>query len=115
MPDRLQVHIDVDPALLALRFPPMVLLTLVENAVPRYRPSEQGGRIEAAAGQTHDAPRAPVGGRYRLGLRGPPTRGTASRTPANACVVCSAPTHNCNCSRSSRTARAELSFTAASS
>src|SRR5262249_21315654 len=33
MPDRLQVAIDVDPALRAQRFPSMALLTLVENAV----------------------------------------------------------------------------------
>jgi hypothetical protein len=54
MPDRLQVHIDVDPALLALRFPPMALLTLVENAVRHgIDPSEQGGRIDV--GGTLDA------------------------------------------------------------
>jgi LytS/YehU family sensor histidine kinase len=47
MPDRLQVQIDVDAALLPLRFPPMALLTLVENAVRHgIDPSEQGGRIE---------------------------------------------------------------------
>ena len=47
MPDRLQLRVDVDPALLALRFPPMALLTLVENAVRHgIDPSEQGGRIE---------------------------------------------------------------------
>jgi hypothetical protein len=47
MPDRLQVQIDVEPALLAMRFPPMLLLTLVENAVRHgIDPSEQGGRIE---------------------------------------------------------------------
>ena len=49
MPDRLQVHIDVDAALLPLRFPPMALLTLVENAVRHgIDPSEQGGRIEVS-------------------------------------------------------------------
>ena len=47
MPDRLEVQIDVDPALLEVRFPPMALLTLVENAVRHgIDPSEQGGRIE---------------------------------------------------------------------
>ena len=47
MPDRLEVRIDIDPALLGLRFPPMALLTLVENAVRHgIDPSEQGGRIE---------------------------------------------------------------------
>jgi len=54
MPDRLDVQIDVDPALLQLRFPPMALLTLVENAVRHgIDPSEQGGRIEV--GGTFDA------------------------------------------------------------
>ncbi|HEY6514119.1 MAG TPA: histidine kinase [Burkholderiaceae bacterium] len=78
MPDRLQVHIDVEPALLALRFPPMLLLTLVENAVRHgIDPSEQGGRIEVG-GRVDAATR-----RVRLwvadtgrGLRGPPTPGT---------------------------------------
>jgi len=47
MPDRLQVRLDVEPALLALRFPPMALLTLVENAVRHgIDPSEDGGTIE---------------------------------------------------------------------
>ena len=47
MPDRLAVRIDVDPALLDVRFPPMALLTLVENAVRHgIDPSEQGGHIE---------------------------------------------------------------------
>jgi LytS/YehU family sensor histidine kinase len=54
MPDRLEVRIDVDPALHGLRFPPMALLTLVENAVRHgIDPSEQGGRIEV--GGTLDA------------------------------------------------------------
>ena len=47
MPDRLEVQIAVDPALHGVRFPPMALLTLVENAVRHgIDPSEQGGRIE---------------------------------------------------------------------
>jgi hypothetical protein len=78
MPDRLQVDIDVDPALLALRFPPMLLLTLVENAVRHgIDPSEQGGRIEVG-GRLDAATRrarlwvADTG----LGLRGAPTTGT---------------------------------------
>ncbi|MFI4929116.1 MAG: sensor histidine kinase [Burkholderiales bacterium] len=78
MPDRLQVLVDVDPALLALRFPPMVLLTLVENAVRHgIDPSEQGGRIEVG-GRLDAATRrvrlwvADTG----LGLRGSPTTGT---------------------------------------
>lgn len=50
MPDRLQFGLQLDPALRALRFPPMALLTLVENAVRHgIDPSEQGGRIEVGA------------------------------------------------------------------
>jgi LytS/YehU family sensor histidine kinase len=78
MPDRLQVHIDVEPALLALRFPPMLLLTLVENAVHHgIDPSEQGGRIDVGGRLDATTRRvrlwvADTG----LGLRGPPTSGT---------------------------------------
>ena len=47
MPDRLAFSIDADPALEGRRFPPMALLTLVENAVRHgIDPLEQGGRIE---------------------------------------------------------------------
>jgi len=50
MPDRLQFTITVDPALGPRRFPPMALLTLVENAVRHgIDPSEEGGRIEVGA------------------------------------------------------------------
>lgn len=78
MPDRLQVRIAVDPALLALRFPPMALLTLVENAVRHgIDPSEEGGAIELG-GRFDAATR-----RVRLwvsdtgvGLHGPATGGT---------------------------------------
>ncbi len=46
MPDRLDWAVDVDPALEALHFPPMALLTLVENAVRHgVDPQEDGGRI----------------------------------------------------------------------
>jgi len=78
MPDRLQVQVDVEPALLGLRFPPMLLLTLVENAVRHgIDPSEQGGRIEVG-GRIDVATRgvslwvADTG----LGLRGAPGNGT---------------------------------------
>lgn len=47
MPDRLQFTLHVDEAALALRFPSMTLLTLVENAVRHgIDPSEDGGRID---------------------------------------------------------------------
>jgi hypothetical protein len=46
MPDRLQYKLHVDQSALALRCPPMTLLTLVENAVRHgIDPSEDGGRI----------------------------------------------------------------------
>jgi len=47
MPDRLQFELHVDESLIALRFPPTTLLTLVENAVRHgIDPSEEGGRID---------------------------------------------------------------------
>jgi Histidine kinase/Histidine kinase-, DNA gyrase B-, and HSP90-like ATPase len=47
MPDRLQYELRVDESALALRCPPTMLLTLVENAVRHgIDPSEDGGRIE---------------------------------------------------------------------
>ncbi|MFO1329845.1 MAG: histidine kinase [Rubrivivax sp.] len=50
MPDRLAWAIDADAAPQAARFPPMALLTLVENAVRHgIDPLEQGGRIEVQA------------------------------------------------------------------
>jgi signal transduction histidine kinase len=46
MPDRLRFTLDVDPSTLALRCPPTMLLTLVENAVRHgIDPSEDGGTI----------------------------------------------------------------------
>jgi two-component sensor histidine kinase len=50
MPDRLRFSIDIDPALKDLRFPPMALLTLVENAVRHgIDPSTDGGEIAIGA------------------------------------------------------------------
>jgi signal transduction histidine kinase len=55
MPDRLAFAIDIDPALRALRFPPMALLTLVENAVRHgIDPAEHGGRIDVGARRASD-------------------------------------------------------------
>ena len=49
LPDRLRFEIDVAPELMALRFPTMALLTLVENAVRHgIDPSEEGGSITVA-------------------------------------------------------------------
>ncbi|MBI5258199.1 MAG: histidine kinase [Burkholderiales bacterium] len=47
MPDRLQFSVDVPASLLNQKFPPMALLTLVENAVRHgIDPGEDGGRID---------------------------------------------------------------------
>ncbi|MGH8441677.1 MAG: sensor histidine kinase [Nevskiaceae bacterium] len=47
MPDRLRFDLQVDDAALALRCPPLTLLTLVENAIRHgIDPREDGGRIE---------------------------------------------------------------------
>jgi signal transduction histidine kinase len=49
MPDRLHFRVDVPEAAAERRFPPMALLTLVENAVRHgIDPAEDGGRIEVA-------------------------------------------------------------------
>ena len=61
MPDRLTYRIDIPEPLGALRFPPMALLTLIENAVRHgIDPSEDGGRIEVGAR------RDPCDGRIRV-------------------------------------------------
>lgn len=45
-PDRLQIHVDVDPDVLDVRVPPMILQPLVENAVKHgIAPSEEGGTV----------------------------------------------------------------------
>jgi len=50
MPDRLAFTLEIEPALRALAFPQMGLLTLVENAIRHgIDPSEAGGRIEVGA------------------------------------------------------------------
>lgn len=63
MPDRLRFELHVDPALHALPFPPMALLTLVENAVRHgIDPSEDGGTIAVRAAREP----GPDGERVRL-------------------------------------------------
>jgi signal transduction histidine kinase len=55
MPDRLRYELRVEPGLQSLRFPPMALLTLVENAVRHgIDPSEAGGLIEVGAERLRD-------------------------------------------------------------
>jgi hypothetical protein len=55
MPDRLQFALHADEDALALRCPPMTLLTLVENAVHHgIDPSEEGGRIDVGVHRRGD-------------------------------------------------------------
>lgn len=55
MPDRLTFEIDVPAELEGTRFPPMALLTLVENAIRHgIDPAEQGGRIAVRARREAD-------------------------------------------------------------
>ena len=55
MPDRLRWQVQADPALAGLRFPPMALLTLVENAVRHgIDPSEEGGEVQVLASARPD-------------------------------------------------------------
>lgn len=50
MPDRLQFSLDLPDDTLALRCPPLTLMTLVENAVRHgIDPGEDGGRIDISA------------------------------------------------------------------
>jgi sensor histidine kinase YesM len=65
MPDRLRFSVDADPALQGFPCPPMLLLTLVENAVRHgIDPSETGGTIVVTASrETRD------GDHVRLAVR----------------------------------------------
>lgn len=55
MPDRLSFAVDIEPALRDMRFPPMALLTLVENAIRHgIDPGCDGGRVEVGARRVDD-------------------------------------------------------------
>ena len=61
MPDRLQFAIDIPDDLATTPFPPMALLTLIENAIRHgIDPSERGGRVDVRAR------REPGDGRIRV-------------------------------------------------
>jgi sensor histidine kinase YesM len=61
MPDRLSFTVDCEPALQGWPCPPMLLLTLVENAVRHgIDPSETGGSIEVSATRDGDVVRLAV-------------------------------------------------------
>jgi len=61
IPDRLSFVVHADPALDALPFPAMALLTLVENAVRHgIDPAEDGGRIEVRVARNGDLLRLQV-------------------------------------------------------
>ncbi len=115
MPDRLTYAVDVDPALSSLRFPPMALLTLVENAIRHgIDPAEQGGHIELGGRREGD------GSRVRLwvsdtgiGLRGSGTPGTGlANLRSRLQGVHGASVTVSLTSNATRGVRAELSFEA---
>ena len=61
MPDRLRYTLTTDPALDGEPFPPMALLTLVENAIRHgIDPAEQGGRISVSVRREGHALRVQV-------------------------------------------------------
>ena len=106
MPDRLRFALHADVAL-ALRCPPMTLLTLVENAVRHgIDPSEEGGRIEIACERRGDRCLIRVSD-TGVGLRHP-AAGSApdSRRCASACSSSSAARRSCASRRSSPRASA---------
>ena len=56
MPDRLRYQFELDEATLNVRFPPMALLTLVENAIRHgIDPSEEGGEVTIGARRDPDS------------------------------------------------------------
>jgi signal transduction histidine kinase len=58
---RLEFDIDIAPALQQVEVPPMMLLTLVENAIKHgLAPQREGGRVEVAARQEGDRIRLEV-------------------------------------------------------
>lgn len=60
MPDRLRFRVDIDPALRSLPFPPMALLTLVENAIHHgVDPAVDGGHVDVR-GQRDQAGRITI-------------------------------------------------------
>ncbi len=77
MPDRLAFTIDVPAEVQAGRFPPMALITLVENAVRHgIDPSEQGGRIDVQARREADGALRIVVADTGIGLRDSAAPGT---------------------------------------
>jgi sensor histidine kinase YesM len=56
MKERLTVHFDIPPALEHASFPPMMLQTLIENAIKHgLEPKIEGGRIDISARQINGA------------------------------------------------------------
>jgi sensor histidine kinase YesM len=73
---RLSFAIDADRSLHAIGFPPMLLVTLVENAIKHgIEPSGAGGNVTVRARQTHDSLEVTVLD-DGVGFGGAPTDGT---------------------------------------
>jgi two-component sensor histidine kinase len=76
MADRLVYTIDAEPDLGAIRFPPMIVVTLVENAIKHgLEPSERGGRIDVRARRSGSALEVSVSD-DGVGLSAQPTQGS---------------------------------------
>lgn len=77
MPDRLAFEMDVPAELQGMRFPPMALLTLVENAIRHgIDPAEQGGRVVVRAHREADGALVVSVADTGVGLRETRTPGT---------------------------------------
>ena len=96
--DRLRVRFAVDPAAGKIRIPPMLLQTLVENAVKHgIAPLPNGGDLSVRAAIDADSLRLEVENTGSLCERqSPAPRGGPRRTRANACAFSTATAHTLN-------------------
>ena len=105
MGPRLQVDIDVPQALGDRIVPPMMLLTLVENALKHgLQPLLEGGSIRIGATERPDDAarcRSPTPGAASAPASVP---APAWPTSARACARCTAPRRSCRCASTSRAA-----------
>jgi len=113
MPDRLSYAVDIPASLLGVRFPPMALLTLVENAVRHgIDPSEQGGRIELGGERLDDDVVRLWVSDSGVGLTQPGGNGTGLRNLRERLRVFYGPSARLDLSENSPAGlRAELFFT----
>ena len=93
MEERLKTEIDVPDGLLSAEFPPMMIQTLVENAIKHgLEPKAEGGTLTVTAEIVHGklaGHRRRHRPRLRQGRR-PPAPASAWPTSASACSCCTA-------------------------